>query len=160
MPAIINDGLRARLTTLLPGAGVRAFGRLQAQVYRLSSGRLGGSYAGNPVLTITTTGRRSGEERTTTVLYVIDSGRPVVIGSNTGSHRAPAWALNLIANPEATVQIRGARQRVRARVVEGAEREALWERMNEQYGGFDHYRDRTDREIKLFVLDPIKSSAG
>jgi deazaflavin-dependent oxidoreductase (nitroreductase family) len=159
MPAIINDGLRARLTTLLPDAGVRAYGRLQAQVYRLSSGRLGGSYAGNPVLTITTTGRRSGEQRTTTVLYVLDRGRPVVVGSNTGSDRDPAWALNLIANPEATVQIRGAQQRVRARVVEGQERDELWRRMNEQYGGFDVYRERTDREIKTFVLDPIKSPA-
>jgi len=85
-----------------------------------------------PVLLMTTIGRRSGKARTAPVLHLADDDRLVVIGSNAGNRRAPAWALNLEANPEADVQVRGARRSVRARVAEGDERNELWRRMNEQ----------------------------
>ena len=150
---LISNRIRTRATMLLPDAGVRLSGRMQTRLYRLSSGRIGGTFAGEPVLLITTTGRRSGQPRTTPVLYGLDDDRPVVIGSNTGSDRAPAWALNLLAEPNAEVQIRGERRPVRARVTEGDERAALWRRMNESYGGFDTYEARTDRNIRLFVLE-------
>ena len=88
------------------------------------------------------------------MLYLADGERLVVIGSNAGNQRAPAWAFNLKAHPDAEVQVRGARRKVRARVAEGAERDELWRRMNEQYGGFDEYRARTARQIDLFVLEP------
>jgi deazaflavin-dependent oxidoreductase (nitroreductase family) len=78
----------------------------------------------------------------------------VVIGSNAGNARMPAWALNLRSNPDAEVDVYGERRRVRARVAEGEERADLWRRMNEQFAGFDDYRARTDREISVFVLDP------
>ena len=106
-----------------------------------------------PVLLLTTTGRRSGQQRTAPVLYLADADRLVVIGSNAGNTRAPAWALNLKAHPDADVQIRGKRRRVRARVTEGDERAQLWGRMNEQYEGFDDYEQRTSRDIALFVLE-------
>ena len=66
----------------------------------------------------------------------------------------PAWALNLQANPDADVEVRGERRQMRARVAEGEERAELWRRMNEQYGGFADYRTRTGRDIPLFVLAP------
>ncbi len=87
------------------------------------------------------------------MLYLDDAGRYVVIGSNAGNVGAPAWALNLEANPDAAVEVRGKRRPVRARVAEGAEREDLWLKMNAQYGGFDHYKERTDRDIRVFVLE-------
>ena len=87
------------------------------------------------------------------VVYIEDGGGYVVIGSNAGNEGAPAWALNLVANPDAAVEIRGVRRPVRARVAQGAEREDLWGKMNAQYAGFDHYRERTDRDIKVFVLE-------
>ena len=87
------------------------------------------------------------------MLYLADGERLVVIGSNAGNERAPAWALNLKAHPDAEVQVGGAYRKVRARVAEGAERDGLWRRMNDQYGGFDDYRARTGREIDLFVLE-------
>jgi deazaflavin-dependent oxidoreductase (nitroreductase family) len=77
-----------------------------------------------------------------------------VIGSNAGNPRPPAWALNLLADPEAQVEIRGARNAVRARVAEGDEREDLWRRMNMLYSGFDDDKQRTGRDIKVFVLEP------
>ena len=78
----------------------------------------------------------------------------VVIGSNAGNERPPAWALNLEANPEAEVQVRAERRNVRARIAEGEERDELWRRMNDQYAGFEDYRGRTDRHINVFVLEP------
>ncbi len=87
------------------------------------------------------------------MLYLADGERLVVIGSNAGNERAPAWTLNLKAHPDAEVRVRGAHRKVRARVAEGAERDELWRRMNDQYGGFDDYRGRTRREIDLFVLE-------
>ena len=101
-----------------------------------------------------TTGRKSGQRRTAPVLFRREGDRVVVIGSNAGNARAPAWALNLVAHPDADIQIRGERRAVRARVTEGDERERLWRAMNEQYGGFDDYERRTSREIRVFVLEP------
>jgi deazaflavin-dependent oxidoreductase (nitroreductase family) len=106
------------------------------------------------VLLVTTTGRRSGQPRTAPVVYLADGERLVVIGSNAGNARSPAWALNLQANPDADVEVGRRRRQVRARVAEGDERGELWRRMNEQYGGFEDYRGRTARAIPVFVLEP------
>ena len=87
-------------------------------------------------------------------MFLADGERMVVIGSNAGNERPPAWALNLEANPEAEVQVRGRRAKVRARITEGEERDELWRRMNDQYAGFDDYRERTQRQINVFALEP------
>jgi F420H(2)-dependent quinone reductase len=129
-------------------------GKLNVPVYRATRGRLMGRVGRAPVLLLTTTGRRSGEPRTAPVVYLADGERYVVIGSNAGNTRTPAWALNLRANPDAKVEVRGDRLPVRARVADGEERAGLWRRMNEQYAGFDDYRVRTTRDISVFVLEP------
>ncbi len=151
----LNDRLLARLTMAMPDAGVRLSGRLQAFLYRLSAGRLGGRFGEGPVLVLTTTGRRSGEPRRTSVLYGRDGDRLVVIGSNTGSERHPAWALNLTARPEAEVQIGRDRKHVRAIEVTGSDRARLWDLMSEQYGGFEIYSEQTVRGFKVFALAPM-----
>lgn len=151
---MLSDRTLSRFSMALPDAGLRALGKLNIPIYRLTRGRLMGKVGKAPVLLLTTTGRRSGEPRTAPVVYVADGERVAVIGSNTGSERAPAWSLNLQANPDAEAEIRGERRAVRARVAEGDEREKHWRRMNEQFGGFDHYRARTARDIKVFVLEP------
>jgi deazaflavin-dependent oxidoreductase (nitroreductase family) len=138
----------------IPAAALRLGGRLNVPVYRATRGRLFGRIGRAPVLLLTTTGRRSGRERTAPVLYLAEGERFVVIGSNAGNPHAPAWALNLKSHPDAAVQVRGAHRKVRARVAEGAERDELWQRMNDQYGGFDDYRAHTERRIDLFVLEP------
>lgn len=138
----------------IPARALRLGGKLNVPVYRATRGRLFARIGRAPVLLLTTTGRQSGRERTAPVLYLADGERLVVIGSNAGNARPPAWTLNLKANPEAEVQVRGTRRRVRARFAEGAERDELWRRMNDQYGGFDDYRARTGRQIDLVVLEP------
>ena len=138
----------------IPAWALRVGGKLNLPVYRATRGRLFGRIGRAPVLLLTTTGRRSGEPRTAPVLYLADGARFVVIGSNAGNARTPAWALNLQADPNVEVQVGRRRQKMRARVTEGEERRKLWGRMNDQYGGFNDYRARTARDIPLFVLDP------
>jgi F420H(2)-dependent quinone reductase len=148
-----SDRVYTRLSTTSAWA-LKAVGKLNVPLYRASRGRLFGQIAGTPVLLLTTVGRRSGAPRTVPVVYLPDGERLVVIGSNAGHKSAPAWSLNLEANPVAEVEVGGERRNVRARVAEGEERAELWRKMNEQYSGFDDYNARTTREIRLFVLDP------
>ncbi len=138
----------------MPAGALRAFGKLNVPIYRLTRGRMMNKVGRAPVLLLTSTGRRSGQPRTAPVLYLADGERLIVIGSNAGNDRAPAWSHNLKAHPDAEVQIRGGRQSVRARVAEGEERAELWRRMNEQYAGFAQYDENTSREIAVFVLEP------
>jgi len=135
--------------------GLRWTGKLNVPVYRATGGRIGGKVGKAPVLLLTTTGRKSGQYRTAPVVYLADGERLVVIGSNAGHERAPAWSLNLKANPEAKVEVGRDRRPVRARVAEGDERADLWRKHNDQYAGFDEYEERTDRDIAVFVLEPV-----
>jgi F420H(2)-dependent quinone reductase len=151
---VLSDRANARLSMSLPAGLLRAFGKVNVPVYRITRGRLMGKVGRVPVLLLTSTGRRTGQSRTAPVLYLADGDRVVVIGSNAGNTHAPAWSHNLKANPDAEIEIGGRRRTVRARVTEGEERSELWHRMNAQYGGFDDYDRRTSREIAVFVLDP------
>ena len=148
-----SDRVYTRLSTTSAWE-LKAAGKLNVPLYRATRGRLFGAVAGTPILLLTTIGRRSRQTRTAPVVYLADGDRLIVIGSNAGHKAAPAWSLNLVANPDAEVEVGGSRRRVRARVAEGDERAELWRKMNEQYSGFDDYSARTTRDIRLFVLEP------
>jgi deazaflavin-dependent oxidoreductase (nitroreductase family) len=135
-------------------AAQRAATKLHSFVYRVTKGRVGGSIVGGPVLLLTTTGRKSGEERTIPLLYLPEGRDFVVVGSNGGTSSHPAWWLNLRANPVATVEIGGSKTRVRAEKASPGEKERLWPRLVEMYGGYEGYRRRTDREIPVIILHP------
>jgi F420H(2)-dependent quinone reductase len=143
------------MTIKMPDAGVRLSGRFQAWLYVLSRGRIGGRFGRGPTLALTTTGRKTGRPRQTMVLYEKEGRKFIVVGSNTGSERPPAWALNLVANPHAEVLVRGERIAVRAVEAQDSERERLRQMMDRRYRGFEAYRARTKRELKIFVLDPL-----
>jgi deazaflavin-dependent oxidoreductase (nitroreductase family) len=149
-----SDHSLSRLSMAMPAGMLRAMGKLNVPLYRISRGRLMGKIGKAPVLLLTSTGRRSGQLRVTPVCYLADGDRLIVIGSNAGNERTPAWSHNLKANPESEVEVGGERRKVRARVAEGDERAELWRRSNEQYAGFDAYEARTSRDIRLFVLEP------
>ncbi len=108
-----------------------------------------------PLCYLTVRGRRSGEDRTVPLLYVADGDRVVLIGSNWGKRQHPAWALNLDAAPEATVTVAGAGRRMHTRRATPEERERYWRRAVEIWPGYDGYRGRTSREIRIFVLEPV-----
>jgi F420H(2)-dependent quinone reductase len=149
-----SDRFYSRISHSLGSRGLRIVGKLNVPVYRLSRGRIGGKVGKGPVLLLTTTGRKSGEPRTAPVLYLADGERFVVINTNAGNTKTPAWSLNLRADPEAEVEVRGKRTKVRARIAEGEERAELWRRHMQQYSGWDYYESKLDREISIFVLQP------
>jgi deazaflavin-dependent oxidoreductase (nitroreductase family) len=149
-----SDRFYSRLSHSLGASGLRFVGKLNAPVYRLSGGRIGGKLGKAPVLLLTTTGRKSGQSRTAPVLYLADGDRYVVINTNAGNAKTPAWSLNLRANPKARVEVGRKRVEVRARLAEGEERAELWRRHMEQYSGWEFYESKLDREIGVFVLEP------
>jgi F420H(2)-dependent quinone reductase len=149
-----SDRAWTRFSKALGARGLKLTGRLNVPLYKLSGGRIGGKLGRAPILLLTTRGRRSGKKRTAPLVYLPDGERVIVIGSNAGNRMPPAWALNLEHDPEGEVQVRRKRWPVRARIAEGEEHETLWRRMNEQFAGFDDYRARTTRDIRLFVLEP------
>jgi F420H(2)-dependent quinone reductase len=150
-----SDRFYSRLSHSLGASGLRWTGKLNTPLYRLSGGRIGGRVGKAPVLLLTTTGRRSGQKRTAPVVYLRDGERMVVINTNAGNARVPAWSLNLAADPDAEVEVGRRKIRVRARVAEGEERADLWRRHNVQYAGFDEYDAELDREPQVIVLEPV-----
>jgi F420H(2)-dependent quinone reductase len=137
------------------GPVARAATRLHARLYRMTGGRFLPRWAeGMPVLSLTTTGRKSGKPRSTTIIYVEDGELLAVMPSNAGSDKPPAWWLNLQANPEADVQIAKERRCVRARRATPEEAERLWPRMRELYSGFEEYQSFTEREQPIVLLEP------
>lgn len=130
--------------------------RLHALLLRLSGGRLRRSWlfaAGQPVLSLTTTGRRSSLPRTTTVACFRFEGQLATAAMNLGKERDPAWALNLQADPRATVVVAGRAIDVLARRLAGDEAVRAWGRWRELQPSADAFRALAGREIPLFVLE-------
>jgi deazaflavin-dependent oxidoreductase (nitroreductase family) len=131
--------------------------RLHANLVRRSKGRLrfGFLFAGDmPVLALTTTGRKSGEQRSSVAGYLRDGDAYAIVASNAGADRPPAWWLNLQDNPEAEVDADGERVRVRAREADGEEYDRLWDRFVEANESYERYRGYTQRKLPIVVLDP------
>ena len=135
----------------LKTAGFQQLTKLHVASFRLSGGRLRGA----PVLLLHHRGRRSGDERVSPLLYLRDGQRIVVIASKGGSHKHPAWFLNLREMDETEVELRGERRRVSVRVADPQERAELWPRVVEIWSDYAEYQKRTDREIPLVILEPL-----
>jgi deazaflavin-dependent oxidoreductase (nitroreductase family) len=125
------------------------------RVYKLTRGRIWGTFPGYPevpIALIDHVGRKSGERRTTPLIYMPDGDDVVLVASNGGAPKTPAWCGNLLAAPETTVQIGGERRPVVAALAEGDERARLWPKVVEMYPPYGEYQKRTDREIPVLVL--------
>ena len=128
-------------------------------LFRRSNGRFSLVHFGGdravalPTLLLITTGRKTGQRRSTAVLYLDDDGRLVVVASNFGQPNHPAWSANLLANPGAEVIVRGAHRTVRARLASENEKSALWPRLLELYPTWQDYTHRTDRSFRAFFLE-------
>jgi deazaflavin-dependent oxidoreductase (nitroreductase family) len=107
------------------------------------------------VLLLTTTGRRSGEPRTTPLIYRHIDGAYAVVASNDGSERPPSWYLNLSADPAVEVQVLGERFRGRARTAGPQERPALWAAMTEVWPDYRSYQERAARELAIVLIDRV-----
>ena len=127
-----------------------------AGVYRATGGKLFGRMGKSPILLLNTVGRKSGKKRTSPLLYVMDGEDFVIIASKGGAATHPAWYLNLIANPEAMVEVGDREVRVRAEEADSEEKSRLWQKMVEMYPAYDAYQEKTEREIPLLVLRPVE----
>ena len=132
--------------------------RIDRPVYRLTRGRhtFGSLVGGLPVVMLTTTGARSGKPRTVPVLGLPTDDGLVVVASNFGQRRHPAWYHNLRANPEGEVAVDGEKRRFRAVEAEGERRARIWKNGLEVYPGWTQYERRAShRRIAVFVLETI-----
>jgi deazaflavin-dependent oxidoreductase (nitroreductase family) len=128
---------------------------VHAGVYRATKGKLFGRMGKSPILLLNTVGRKSGKKRATPLLYVMDGENFVLIASKGGAPTHPAWYLNLMANPDVTVEVRDREVQVRAEEVHGEEKTRLWQKMVEMYPTYDDYQTKTEREIPLLKLHPV-----
>lgn len=128
------------------------FGPEHVRVYRETAGARGYHWRGTTILLLSTVGRSSGQERTTPLIHRTDGDRWVIVASKGGAPAHPAWYENLLANPDATIEVLGETVPVRASAAEGEERARLWSLMSEAWPAYDDYQGKTEREIPVVVL--------
>ncbi len=144
---------------------LKVMSRTNVWLFKRTGGRLGATWRvgaafprGVPICLLSHTGRRTGQQRTTPLVYLRDAydGQQaiVVVASQAGRPAHPAWYLNVVANPEVTVQIGRDARPMRARTADPAERARLWPRLVELYADFDSYQSWTDREIPVVICTP------
>jgi deazaflavin-dependent oxidoreductase (nitroreductase family) len=110
---------------------------------------------GAPLLLLTTMGRKSGEWKRTVLIGAEDDGRYVIVASLGGAPRHPVWYLNLQANPEVRLQVKGRSFMATARTATAEEKPALWAKMVGLYPDYADYQVKTEREIPVVILDPV-----
>jgi deazaflavin-dependent oxidoreductase (nitroreductase family) len=130
------------------------FNRKVIDEFRANEGKVGGPFEGAPVLLLTSTGAKSGEQRTTPVVYQPDGDRMVIFASKAGAPENPAWFHNLRANPTATVEVGSDTVEVEAIVTDGDERERLFSKQKQLMPQFADYEQKTTREIPVVALQP------
>jgi deazaflavin-dependent oxidoreductase (nitroreductase family) len=129
------------------------FGAEHVRRYRETGGEVGHIWNGVPALLLTTTGRRTGEQRTTPLIYGRDGDAYVVVASKGGHPQHPAWYLNLTADPEVELQVKDEVFAARARTATAEERPRLWQQMAGIWPAYDDYAAKTTREIPIVVLE-------
>jgi deazaflavin-dependent oxidoreductase (nitroreductase family) len=124
-------------------------------LYKVTKGRVTVvGIAGMPSLTLTVRGRKTGQPREIALLYVPHGQDCLLVGSNWGGPGHPVWTVNLMANPDATVNIRGRSHDVQARLLSGEERTEIWPVLTKTWPAYDNYQAKTDRELRVFRLSP------
>jgi deazaflavin-dependent oxidoreductase (nitroreductase family) len=133
------------------------FGAEHVRRYRETGGEVGHIWKrGSTVLLLTTKGRRTGEPGTTPLIYEDVDGAYVVVASKGGAPQHHGWYRNLVKNPDVEVQVLDDVFTARARTATGEERERLWKLAVQQWPDYDAYQQRTDREIPVVVLEPLR----
>jgi len=145
-------GLNSPLATPL----FKWMGRANTWIYRRTNGKLGGTVQNAPVALLTTTGRKTGEPRVSPLLYLREGRRMILVASRSGSDKHPLWYLNLKANPDVSVQIKGEVLALRARDATAEERKEYWPKLVAMYPTFEDYESWTDRVIPIVICDPAR----
>jgi deazaflavin-dependent oxidoreductase (nitroreductase family) len=136
----------------MPDSDDELFGAEHVRVYRETKGERGYHWRGTTILLLTTRGRTSGESRTTPLIHRTDGDRWIVVASKGGAPEHPSWYQNLLADPDATIEVEAEEIPVRAMTATGEERSRLWSLMAEVWPAYDDYQQKTDREIPIVVF--------
>jgi deazaflavin-dependent oxidoreductase (nitroreductase family) len=126
----------------------------QVRQYETTGGKEGATLLGKPVVILTTRGRRTGRIRKSPLMRVEHDGRYVVVASMGGAPRHPVWYLNLVADPDVTLQDGERVTELRARTANQDERQEWWPRATATWPAYDDYQANTDRQIPVVVLEP------
>ncbi len=129
------------------------FGQEHVDRYRATDGAEGHDWEGTQTLLLTTTGRKSGERRTTPLIYAPHGDSFTIVASKGGADEPPAWYLNLAENPQVEVQVKGDRFTAHARTASAEEKPEIWRAMVAEWPSYDEYQRKTDREIPVVVLE-------
>ena len=130
------------------------FGEEHVRRYRETGGEVGHVWReGSTILLLTTKGRKTGQPRTTPLIYAEDGDRYVIVASKGGAPQHPGWYENLAKDPDVELRVRDDVFAAHARTAEGEERERLWAKANEVWRHYDEYAKKTDREIPVVVLE-------
>lgn len=129
------------------------FGQEHVDRYVATDGEEGHDWQGTVVLILTTTGRKSGEQRSTPLIYQPDGDDYLIVGSKGGADEPPAWLLNIEADPNVTLQIKADRFPAKARIAGPEEKPSMWQKMANTWPAYDEYQEKTDREIPIIVLE-------
>jgi deazaflavin-dependent oxidoreductase (nitroreductase family) len=133
---------------------VRRTSKDHLRQYLESNGEEGNVFRGAPILVLTTTGWKSGEQRSVPLMFGRDGDNYLLVASLGGAQEHPYWYRNIEAHPEVEIQDRNTTLRARARTATAEERPRLWALMNEVYPTYAEYQSRTAREIPVVVLEP------
>lgn len=150
-----NPAVRKKAAKRAKDTAARAVNRAHPALLRATKGRVGARIAKAPVLMLTTTGRKSGKERTVPLLYVREGERLAVVASYGGDDRDPLWLHNLRADPAVTVEVDGRRTPMRASIASADDKARLWPKFLAIYRFYDKYQSRTERDIPVVLLDPV-----
>jgi deazaflavin-dependent oxidoreductase (nitroreductase family) len=138
----------------LADVSLKTMSRVHRAIVHLSGGQLLGSAFGMPVVELHTTGRKSGQPRSTMLTApMVDGDRVVLVASKGGDDRDPDWYRNLMAHPEVELTMGGRRRPMLARQASAAEKAELWPRVVAAYQGYGSYQRRTERDIPLVILE-------
>ena len=132
------------------------FNQKVIEEFRGNGGKVGGAFAGAPMIIVTHTGAKSGKTHTTPLVYSRDGDRFVIIASKAGAPTHPAWYHNLIAHPEVTVEVGAERFTARAVEVRGAERDRLFDAQASLMPQFNEYKKTTTRTIPVLTLERVR----
>lgn len=138
----------------------RDYNRQTIEQFRASRSDPNGPFASRPLLLLTTTGAKSGQQRTTPMMYIPDGDRLLVIASNIGAATHPDWYHNLVVHPQVTVEVGAETFAATAAVTEGVERQRLWDKVVAQYPFFTEHQSKTARQIPVIALARQEGRAG
>jgi deazaflavin-dependent oxidoreductase (nitroreductase family) len=123
--------------------------------FRANQGKVGGPFAGAPLLLLHTVGAKTGQPRVNPVMYQPVGGSYAIFATKSGAPTHPAWYHNLLANPRVSAEIGSQTVPLVARVAEGAERDRIWAVQKRDQPGFADYETKTTRQVPVIILDPV-----